>query len=75
MYIVNVGFCTMYILNKWIQLQYGGKCYSNLRAFHVNQPSNTSGNPCMQRTDGFQVWHISSGRKVTSNLEHPLSRS
>ncbi len=35
----------------------------------------TSGNPCLQGTDGFQVWHISSGRKVTSNLEHPLSRS
>jgi hypothetical protein len=35
----------------------------------------TSGNPCLQGTDGFQVWHISSGHKVTSNLEHPLSRS
>jgi len=35
----------------------------------------TSGNPCLQGTDGFQAWHISSGRKVTSNLEHPLSRS
>jgi len=35
----------------------------------------TSGNPCLQGTDGFQVWHISSGCKVTSNLEHPLSWS
>jgi len=37
--------------------------------------SSISGNPCMQGTDGFQVWHISSGCKFTSNLEHPLSRS
>jgi hypothetical protein len=37
MYLINVGFCTMYILNKWIQLQYGNKHYSNLWAFHVNQ--------------------------------------
>jgi hypothetical protein len=35
----------------------------------------TSGNPCLQGTNGFQVWHISSGRKVISNLEHPLSHS
>jgi hypothetical protein len=27
-FFVNVGFCIMYILNKWIQLQYGGKNYS-----------------------------------------------
>jgi hypothetical protein len=38
-YFVNVGFCIVYILNKWIQLQYGGKCYSNLGAFWVNWPS------------------------------------
>jgi len=31
----------MYILSKWIQLQYGGECYSNLRDFCVNQPSRT----------------------------------
>jgi hypothetical protein len=31
----------VYILSKWIQLQYGGKCYSNLRVFHVNQSSRT----------------------------------
>jgi len=36
MYIVNVGFCIMYILSKWIQLQYGGKCYSNLKTFRVD---------------------------------------
>jgi len=27
----------MYILSKWIQLQYGGKHYSNLGAFCVDQ--------------------------------------
>jgi hypothetical protein len=27
----------VYILNKWIQLRYGGKRYFNLRAFHVNK--------------------------------------
>jgi hypothetical protein len=32
-YLINVGFCIVYILNKWIQLQYGGKCYYNLGAF------------------------------------------
>jgi hypothetical protein len=36
-YHINVGFCIMYILSKWIQLQYGGKRYYNLGAFHVNQ--------------------------------------
>ncbi len=33
----------MYILRKWIQLQYGGKRYSNLVTFHVNQPYRMSG--------------------------------
>ncbi len=28
--IVNVGFCIVHISSKWIQLQYRGKCYSNL---------------------------------------------
>jgi len=37
LYLVDVGICTMYILNKWIQLQYGVKPYSNLGAFHVNK--------------------------------------
>jgi hypothetical protein len=27
-------------LSKWIQLQYGGKHYSNLGAFCVNQPNH-----------------------------------
>jgi hypothetical protein len=38
-YSINVGFYIMYILSKWIQLQYGGKRYSNLGAFWVNWPS------------------------------------
>jgi hypothetical protein len=38
-YLVNVGFCIVYILSRWIQLQYGGKHYSNLKAFQVNQPN------------------------------------
>ncbi len=42
LYFVDVGFCT--ILSKWIQLQYGGKPYSNLGAFHVNQLGRTLGN-------------------------------
>jgi hypothetical protein len=37
LYLVNVGFCIVYILSKWIQLQYGGKHYYNLGAFHLNQ--------------------------------------
>ncbi len=42
-YLKDVGFITMYILNKWIQLQYGGKRYFNLRAFCFYQPSRTLG--------------------------------
>jgi len=53
-------------LNKPLTYWIGLKCWE----LYV-----TSGNPCLQGTDGFQVWHISSGHKVTSNLEHPLSRS
>jgi hypothetical protein len=37
LYLLNVGFCTMYISSKWIQLQYGGKHYSNLGPFCVNK--------------------------------------
>jgi hypothetical protein len=40
-YLINVRFCIVYILSKWIQLQYGGKHYSNLKAFQVNQPNHT----------------------------------
>jgi hypothetical protein len=36
-YLVNVGFFFVYILSKWIQLQYGGKRYYNLGAFWVSQ--------------------------------------
>jgi len=43
LHFVDVGFCIVYVLSKWIQLQYGGKHYSNLRTFHVNQPSRTLG--------------------------------
>jgi hypothetical protein len=35
-YLVNVGFYIVYILSKWIQLQYWGKHYYNLRAFWVS---------------------------------------
>jgi hypothetical protein len=38
-YLVNVRFCNVYILSKWIQLQYGGKCYFDLGAFRINQPT------------------------------------
>jgi hypothetical protein len=31
-------------LSKWIQLQYGGKCYSNLGTFPINQLGRTSSN-------------------------------
>jgi hypothetical protein len=43
LYLINVGFCIMYVLSKWIQLQYGGKHYSNLGAFCDTQPSRTLG--------------------------------
>jgi hypothetical protein len=39
-YVINVGFYIVYILSKWIQLQYGGKHYSNLKSFQVNQPNH-----------------------------------
>jgi len=35
MYLINVGFYTMYILSKWIQLRYGGKCEEFLRTFTI----------------------------------------
>ncbi len=38
----------MYILSKWIQLQFRGKRYSNLGAFHVNQPSSTLGDMSLE---------------------------
>jgi hypothetical protein len=41
LYIVNVEFFIMHILSKWMQLQYGGKCYFNLGTFHVNQLGRT----------------------------------
>jgi hypothetical protein len=37
MYLINVGFCIVYNLNKWIQLQYGGKHCFILRTFRVNK--------------------------------------
>jgi hypothetical protein len=48
MYLVNVRFCTMYILSKRIQLQYGGKRYSNLKAFYVNQPGSMLGDMSLE---------------------------
>jgi hypothetical protein len=41
LYIVNVEFCIMHILSKWIQLQYGGKSYSNLGTFRIDQLGKT----------------------------------
>ncbi len=41
LYIVNVEFFIVHILSKWIQLQYGGKCYCNLGNFCVNQLGRT----------------------------------
>ncbi len=54
MYFVNVGFCIVYILSKWIQLQYGVKCYSNLRAFHVNQPGRKIGDMLLEGANYVQ---------------------
>jgi hypothetical protein len=54
MYFVNVGFCIVYILNKWIQLQYGGKHYYNLKAFCVNQPSNMLGGMSLEGANYVQ---------------------
>jgi len=54
LYFLNVGLCIMYILNKWIQLQYGGKDYSNLRAFHVNRPSRTLGEMSLEGANYVQ---------------------
>jgi hypothetical protein len=54
MYFINVGFCIVYILHKWIQLQYGGKCYFYLKAFRVNQPSNMLGNMSLEGANYVQ---------------------
>jgi hypothetical protein len=44
----------MYILNKWIQLQYGGKHYFNLKAFCVNQPSSMLGDMSLEGANYVQ---------------------
>ncbi len=44
----------MYILSKWIQLQYGGKHYSNLGAFHVNQLGRTLGDMSLEGANYVQ---------------------
>ncbi len=54
MYLVNVGFCIAYILSKLIQLQYGGKCRSNLGAFHVNQSDRTLGDILLEGANYVQ---------------------
>jgi hypothetical protein len=54
LYLVNVGFCIVYILSKWIQLQYVGKHYSNLRAFHVNQHSRMLGDMSLEGANYVQ---------------------
>ncbi len=54
MYFVNVGFWIMYILSKWIRLQYGVKRYSNLRAFHANQLGRTLGDMLLEGANYVQ---------------------
>jgi hypothetical protein len=54
LYFVNVGFCIVYILNKWIQLQYGGKHYYNLGAFCLNKPGRTLGNMLLEGANYIQ---------------------
>jgi hypothetical protein len=54
LYLVNVRLCIVYILNKWIQLQYGGKYYSNLRVFHVNQLGKTLGEMSLEGANYVQ---------------------
>jgi hypothetical protein len=44
----------MHNSNKWIQLQYGGKQYSNLGAFHVNQPTRTMRNMSLEGVNYVQ---------------------
>jgi hypothetical protein len=54
LYLINVRLSIMYILNKWIQLQYGGKCYSNFGTFHVNQPNKTLGDMSLEGANYVQ---------------------
>ncbi len=51
---MNVGFCIVYILSKWIQLQYGGKHHSNLGASHVNQSGRTLGDMLLEGANYLQ---------------------
>jgi len=44
-------------LSKWIQLQYGGECDSNLRAFHVNQHDCMSGDMSLEGASYVQDFH------------------
>jgi hypothetical protein len=44
----------MYILSKWIRLQYGVKRYSNLRAFHANQLGRTLGDMLLEGANYVQ---------------------
>jgi hypothetical protein len=44
----------MYILSKWIQLQYGVKHYSNLGAFHANQLGRTVGEMSLEGANYVQ---------------------
>ncbi len=46
----------MYILNKCIQLQYGGKCYSNLETFCVNQTSRTLGDISLEGANFLELF-------------------
>jgi hypothetical protein len=54
LYLVNVKFCAMYILSKWIQLQYGGKRFFNFGAFHVNQPNRMLGDMSLDGANYIQ---------------------
>jgi hypothetical protein len=54
LHLIDVGFCIVYVLSKWIQLQYGGQRYSNLKTFHVNQLGRTLGDMSLEGANYVQ---------------------
>jgi hypothetical protein len=54
LYLVNVGFCIVYILSKWIQLQYRGKHCFNLWAFCVNKLGRMLGDMSLEGANYVQ---------------------
>jgi len=53
MYLVNVRFCFMYILSKWIKL-YVGKHSSNLGTFCVNKLGSMFGDMSLEGANYVQ---------------------